>query len=115
MKKFLLSFTYAWKGFSYAFRTQLNFKVHSVTAALAILMGFLFDLSIREWLWIFLAIGVVLIAELFNTALEAFVDLVSPEYNPKAGIVKDVAAAAVMITAFLAILIGLMVFVPKIF
>ena len=113
MRKFLLSFTYAWKGLSYAFRTQLNFKVHSFAALLALLLGFLFNLSTEEWLWIFLAIGIVLIAELFNTAVEVLVDLVSPGYHAKAGIVKDVAAAGVLLTTFLAVLIGIMVFVPK--
>ena len=115
MKKFLFSFAYAWKGLSYAFRTQLNFKIHSSLAVVAILMGYLHDLTSSEWLWIFFAIAIVLIAELFNTALEALVDLVSPDYHPKAGIVKDVAAAAVLITAALAILIGLVVFIPKVF
>lgn len=115
MRKFLLSFTYAWKGLSYAFRTQLNFKVHSLTALLALFLGYTLNLSTGEWLWIFLAIGMVLIAELFNTALEVLVDLVSPGYHAKAGIVKDVAAAAVLLTAFLAVMIGLMVFVPKLF
>lgn len=113
MKKFLLSFAYAWKGLCYAFRTQLNFKVHSSVALLALLLGYLVDLSTGEWLWIFLAIGLVLIAELFNTALEALVDLVSPGYDPKAGTVKDLAAAAVLITTFIAVLIGVLVFVPK--
>jgi len=113
MKKFLLSFTYAWKGLRYAFGTQLNFKVHSFFALLALLLGYLLKLNTGEWLWIFFAIGIVLIAELFNTALEVLVDLVSPGYNTKAGIVKDVAAAAVLLTTFLAVIIGLMVFVPK--
>ena len=113
MKKFFLSFTYAWKGLSYAFRTQLNFKVHSVSALLALLLGYLLKLDTGEWLWIFFAIGIVLIAELFNTALEVLVDLVSPGYDAKAGVVKDVAAAGVLITTFLAVIIGLMIFVPK--
>jgi diacylglycerol kinase len=114
MKKFLLSFSYAWKGLCYAFRTQLNFKVHTATALLAILLGFILNLSSPDWLWIVLAIGLVIIAELFNTALEVLVDLVSPEYHPKAGTVKDVAAAAVLMTTVLAVAIGLMVFIPKI-
>jgi diacylglycerol kinase len=59
-----------------------------------------------------LAIGLVLIVELINTALEVLVDFISPEYHPKAGIIKDVSAAAVLLTAILSICIGLMVFVP---
>lgn len=115
MKKFLLSFTFAYKGLGYAFRTQLNFKVHTFAALLAILLGVIYQINSQEWLWILLAIGLVLISELVNTALEVLVDLVSPGYHPKAGAVKDVAAAAVLVMAFLAVLIGLIVFVPKVF
>ena len=113
MKKFLLSFTFAWKGLAYAFRTQLNFKVHILVSLLAITSGFLLEINTQEWLWILLAIAMVLVTELLNTALETLVDLVSPEYHPKAGAVKDIAAAAVLIMAFLSVLIGLIVFVPK--
>lgn len=115
MKKFLLSFTFALKGLGYAFRTQLNFKVHIFASLVAISLGFLLKINTHEWLWILLAIGLVLITELLNTALEVLVDLVSPGYHPKAGAVKDVSAAAVLLMAFLAVLIGLIVFVPKIF
>ena len=114
MKKFLFSFAYAFKGLQYAFRTQLNFKVHSISALAAVLLGYWLNIETNDWLWICLAIGLVLISELFNTALEVLVDLVSPEYHPKAGAVKDLSAAAVLITAALAIAIGLMVFLPKI-
>jgi diacylglycerol kinase len=113
MEKFLRSFTYAWKGLRYAFRTQLNFKVHSLAGLAAICLGISLNISRQDWLWIFLAIALMLVAELFNTAIEVLVDFISPAYHPKAGIVKDVSAAAVLIIAFLAIIIGLMVFVPK--
>jgi len=115
MKRFFFSFTYAWKGLRYAFRTQLNFKVHSVAALIAICLCYLLEVSTHDWLWIFLAVGLVFTAELFNTALEVLVDLISPDYHPKAGVVKDLAAAAVLISAFVAIAIGLMVFLPKVF
>ena len=115
MKKFLLSFTYALKGLSYAFQTQLNFKVHTVAAILAVIMGFYYNISKQEWIWIILAIGLVLITELLNTALEVLVDFVSPGFHPKAGIIKDVSAGAVLLMACLAILIGLMVFIPRVF
>ena len=114
MRKFFFSFSYAWKGLVYAFRTQLNFKFHSLASAIAIAIGYLLEISIHDWLWILLAIGLVLMAELFNTALEVLVDLVSPEYHPKAGIVKDLSAAAVLITAIVSVGIGLIIFIPKI-
>lgn len=114
MHNFLKSFTYAFKGWSYAFSTQLNFKVHTVAAATVIFAGCYFRLSHTEWLWIIAATGLVLIVELINTAIEVLVGLVSPGYHPKAGIIKDVSAAAVLITALTAVAIGLMIFIPKI-
>lgn len=113
MEKFVKSFAYAFKGLSYAFRTQLNFKVHCFAALLVVLLGLYVHLSIAEWLWIVLAITVVLILELLNTAIEVLVDLVSPQRQAKAGYIKDLAAAAVLIAAFLALMVALFIFVPK--
>lgn len=113
MNKLLQSFGYAFKGLAYAFRSQLNFKLHCVATALVVALGLYVQLSIAEWLWISLAIALVLAAELFNTAIEVLVDLVSPTWNDKAGKVKDVAAGAVLLIALLALAIGLFIFVPK--
>lgn len=113
MKKFLKGFIYAWQGVKYAFSTQINFKFHSVAAVLTLVLACLLNLNIYEWLWISAAIAIVIIAELFNTAIEVLVDLVSPDYHHKAGIVKDLASAAVLFTAFLSAIIGLCIFVPK--
>ena len=113
MKKFFLGFKYAWQGIKYAFSTQINFKFHAVSAVLVVVLGAYYKLDLHEWLWIAAAIGLVIASELFNTALEVLVDLVSPEYNVKAGIVKDLASAAVLATAIMAFVIGLCVFLPK--
>ncbi|MDF3076189.1 MAG: diacylglycerol kinase family protein [Sphingobacteriaceae bacterium] len=113
MRKVLKGFVYAFNGLGYAVRTQVNFQIHLVSALAAICLGLYFDISKSEWMSICLCIGLVLIFELLNTALEAFVDLVSPEYNVKAGIVKDVAAASVLVTAMLSVAIGLFIFLPK--
>lgn len=115
MNKLFKSFKYAFKGMVYAFRTQLNLRIHVVIALLAVIAGFYLKLSLYEWLWICLAIALVLILELLNTAIEVLVDVFSPSYHPKAGIVKDVAAAAVLFAAVLAVLIGLFIFGPKVF
>ncbi len=77
--------------------------------------GLWLGLSITEWLWITAAAGIVLIVELLNTALEVLVDLVSPAIHPKAKIIKDVAAGSVLMAAVTAVLIGLIIFLPKIF
>jgi diacylglycerol kinase len=113
MKKFLRGFGYAWNGIQHATITQLNFRVHLVCALITAVLGYALQISNAEWLWIIFCIGMVLVAELFNTALEFLTDLVSPEYNKKAGLVKDMAAGAVLITAIAALAIGLMIFVPK--
>ena len=114
MNKFLKGFLYAWKGILYAFSTQINFKFHTFFAIVVIALGWFLKLNLNEWLWIATAIGLVIVAELFNTALEVLVDLVSPNYHPKAGIIKDLASAAVLLTAIVAAIIGLCIFFPKV-
>jgi diacylglycerol kinase len=113
MKRFLQSFGYAFNGFEYAFKTQFNFKFHCGAAIFAVILGFALNISSAEWLWICLAIGLVLIVELLNTAIEILVDFVSPQQHPKAGAIKDISAAAVLISALLSIAIGLVIFIPK--
>lgn len=114
MNRFLKSFGYAFSGLSYAFRSQFNFKVHSMALVIVGLLGWYFKLSANEWLWLIIASGMVLITELLNTAVEVLVDLVSPEIHPKAKVIKDVAASAVVIAAFTAVVIGLIIFIPKV-
>lgn len=114
MKKFLYGFKYAWQGLKYAFNTQINFKFHCISALVILAFGWFFKLNLTEWLWISVAVILVLVAELFNTALEVLVDLVSPGYSKKAGIIKDLSSAAVLLTALLSAIIGLSIFLPKI-
>ncbi|RKR81903.1 diacylglycerol kinase (ATP) [Mucilaginibacter gracilis] len=113
MKKLLRSFGYAFKGLAYAYRTQLNFRIHLVLMAIALLLGWWLHVSTSQWLWLMLCITAVLCAELLNTAIETLTDMVSPGYHPKAGHVKDVAAAAVTITAIFALAVGFIIFIPR--
>jgi diacylglycerol kinase len=113
MKTFLNSFIYAFNGLVYAFKTQLNFKVHCIAAVFTIALGAYLGLSHAEWTLIAIAIGLVIVVELINTAIEVLVDLVSPQQHPKAGAIKDIAAAAVLIAAVVAVAIGVFVFIPK--
>lgn len=110
----LRSFRYAFRGISFMIKTQHNFWIHLVIAVLVIIAGFLFCISLPEWALIIFAIGLVLSAEAFNSAIEQLTDLTSPDINPQAGRVKDLAAGAVLLTAMAAALIGLLIFVPKI-
>ena len=113
MKKIARGFIYAYQGIRYAFRTQINFKIHTLAIVVAVSLGLSLRLHTGEWLWITASAALVIISELFNTALETLVDMVSPEYNKKAGIVKDLSAGAVLLSAFFAVIVALLIFVPK--
>ena len=114
MRKLIRGFGFAFKGIGYAIATQLNFRVHLVAALTAGLLGYALHISANEWIWVIFCVALVLAAELLNTAIEVLTDMVSPEYNVKAGHVKDVAAGAVLITAIFALVTGLIIFLPKI-
>lgn len=108
------SFVYAFAGVHYLIRTQHNFRIHLVSAGGVVVLGFLLDVSATEWCLLLMAIGMVLVSEAVNTAAETLVDFISPSYHESARIVKDVAAGAVLIAAFISLLVGLVIFVPKI-
>lgn len=107
-------FQYAGNGLIVAVKTQQNLRIHLFAAGLLIMAGFIFNITITEWLVVVLVIGGVITAELINTAIEFLVDLVSPEYHPLAGKIKDIAAGAVLITALVALIAGLLIFLPYI-
>jgi len=92
-KKQIRSFGYAWKGLRQCIGKEQNLSFHLITTIIVIGAGILFDITRTEWMIIILCIGMVVAAELFNTAIERLVDLVSPERHPIAGQVKDIAAA----------------------
>lgn len=108
------SFTHAFRGLRLFFMTTPNVWVHVLAAALVVLAGFYFEVSLFEWLALVLVIGFVFVAEAFNTAIEIDINLTSPEYHPYARDTKDVAAGAVLLAAFVALIVGLIVFLPRI-
>jgi diacylglycerol kinase len=108
----LQSFVYAFEGWAHVLRTQPNAWIHSLISAVVIAMAFWLGLSRLEWAILILAMMVVWMAELFNTALEAVVDIVTPEYHPLAKTAKDVAAATVLVGAIGSIVIGLLILGP---
>ncbi len=110
--RFIAGFGYAFSGLWYALRTQRNARVHVAIAILAILLGIILHISAVEFAMIFVAITAVFMAEMFNTVFELCIDLASPEYHPLAKIAKDVSAGAVLLSAILAVVIGLFVFGP---
>ena len=108
----LKSLAHALRGLDCIVRTQPNARLHLLAAALVCAAGVYFGLSRAEWLWISVAIVLVWSAEAFNTALEQLADALHPARHPGIGRAKDVAAAAVLIAALGAVVIGLLVFVP---
>lgn len=113
MKKRLQSFRYAFRGIKTVFLSEANMKIHSFITVLVILCGAFFDISLTEWIFCLLCIALVTGAEMINTSIENVVDLASPELHPLAGKAKDIAAGAVLLCAIIAVIIGLLIFVPK--
>lgn len=107
------SFDYAWDGLKTAIKDEPNFRVHVVVAVFAIILGFWLTLTSTEWLILILVIAAVLVLELINTSLEAMVDIVSPRIRPKAKVAKDVISSAVLIASVAAVVVGILLFGPK--
>ena len=113
--KYREKFSNAFRGMYVVWKTTRHLFIHILTALSVIILGFYFKISSFEWIAIVFAIGFVIVSEIFNTAIEIDMDLTSPEYHPFARDTKDVAAAAVLLSAFVAIIVGLIIFLPKIF
>jgi diacylglycerol kinase len=108
----LFSFRYAFSGLKYVLTTQRNAWIHAAITIGVILLGIVLHLPVVQWIILLLTIALVWTAEIFNTALEALVDLVSPQPHPLAKIAKDVSAGAVLISAIASVAIGLLIFLP---
>jgi diacylglycerol kinase (ATP) len=106
------SFGYAFRGFWYVLRTQRNAWIHAVIATIVFFLSLWLRLDARDWTIIILTTAMVFTAEFLNTAIEAVVDLASPEKHPLAKVGKDVGAAAVLIAALAAILVGILILGP---
>ncbi|RDC55611.1 diacylglycerol kinase family protein [Pedobacter chinensis] len=109
------SFKYAFNGLKLFFINDHNGRVHFFAAIAAIALSFYLNLSSLEWITILSVISAVFVAEILNSAIEKLADVVSPNYHPKIKIVKDLAAAAVLVAAFLALMAGAIIFLPKLF
>ena len=114
IKRTINSFKYAFNGLIDTYRTEQSVWIYIPVALLVILAGFLLKISTFEWLIIILILGIILSLELINTALEAVVDLATDKYHPLAKKAKDTVSAAVLVFAITAVIIGLIIFIPKI-
>ena len=108
-------FADAFRGLCVFWKTTRNLYTQIPVSILVVLLGFYFNISSFEWIALVFSIAIVLITEALNTAIEIDIDLTSPEYHPFARDTKDVAAAAVLLSVFTAVIVGVIIFLPKFF
>ncbi len=108
------SFHFAFDGFRYALQTQRNLRIQLIAAIIVIVANTFLPMERIEWAIILVLISLVIVAEILNTAIEKTIDLIVNEYNPLAKTVKDLSAAAVLFIAFTSVIVGLIIYLPKI-
>lgn len=114
VRKRFHSFRYAFAGLKHAWQQEHNFRIHLFAAAAVTAAGFYFHLDRTEWTFLVFAIGLVILAELVNSAIELLADVVSPGENKTIGKIKDIAAASVLVSAIIAVIAGALVFYPHV-
>ena len=107
------SFKYAFEGIFSSFKSERNMKIHVFMMILVIVFGFVLEISFMEWIICIILFGIVIGAELFNTAIETVVNMISLEKSPQAKLAKDISAGAVLVLAIASAIIGLIIFIPK--
>jgi len=110
----LRSFYYAISGITSAIKSERNLRIHLTLTLLVIFLGFAFSITRIEWLIVILVLGGMLCSELINTAIERVVDLATEDYHPLAKQAKDIAAGAVLLFAITSVVVGIIIFVPRI-
>lgn len=112
-KRLTGSFKYAFEGIIQTYKGEQNLKIHTFIAILVVVFGFFLKISTVEWFACLILIGLVLMSEFFNTAIEYVVDLASPRIHPLAKAAKDTASAGVLIMSLMAAIVGGIIFIPK--
>ncbi len=115
MIRLLKSFLYAFKGIAVFFSKDRNGQIQGVAAIVAIILGITLHISVTEWLFVITCIGTVISLEMLNTAIEKLCDIMFPDFNLQVKLIKDIAAGGVLIIALTSLVIGLIIFIPKIF
>lgn len=113
-KKLVNSFKYAIEGFISALKRERNMKIHIAIMIITIVAGIILKISKAEWIVCIILFGLVISSELVNTAIEAVVDMITPYRDNKAKLAKDIAASSVLVLAIVAVVVGMIIFVPKV-
>jgi len=114
IKRLFKSFRYAIKGMMKTLREEQNLHIQSIAAIIVVVLGAYFNLTRIEWIALILVIGLVIIMEVVNSAIERVTDMLKPRLNTYVKEIKDIMAAAVMLASIIAVLVGLIVFMPYI-
>lgn len=109
-----IGFQFAWNGIRIMLQER-NFRIHMIVAFLVIAVGGIIRLNTFEWVLIILAISLVITMEMVNTSIETLLDYIRPDRHPTAKVIKDISAGAVLVSAIAAVVIGLLIFLPKIY
>ncbi|WP_255259833.1 diacylglycerol kinase family protein [Lentibacillus sp. CBA3610] len=107
-------FSHALNGLKSVITTELNFRIHLIASLCVIAAGIVFRLEVMQWAVVVLVIGFVLVTEVINTSIEKMMDYLKPDIHPRAKAIKDMAAGAVLISAVIAVVVGLLIFIPEI-
>ncbi len=113
LKRFFRGFVYAWSGIRYGLANEGNFRFHAFAAVIVCFCGMYFEITKTEWLFVLIAIAGMFALELVNTAVEKTVDLITNDDHPLAKAAKDTAAGAVLIYAIYSVIVGLIIFLPR--
>ena len=113
LKSRLESFRFALNGLLLLLKNEHNSRIHLLAAIIAIIMGIIMKLDHYEWSLLIIVIGAVFLTELLNSSIESLADLIDPEFNELIMRAKDYSAAAVLISAIVAIVVGGLIFIPK--
>lgn len=109
----LSSFKFAFNGLKVLLKEEHNARLHVLAGLCAVIFGIVFSISALEWILVTMLIGFVFAMEILNTSIENIADYVSPDHHEKIGIIKDLGAAAVLIASFTALIVGGIIFIPK--
>lgn len=112
--KFVRSFNYAFAGFSHIWQNHQNIRFHIIAAIGALFLAYILKISYIEYLIVLITIFFVIICEMINTAIEEMTNLITKEHHREAMIAKDVAAAAIFLSAVFSVIVGLIIFLPRI-
>jgi undecaprenol kinase len=115
MVRLFKSFTYAFRGLGKTWREEQNLRVELIIAIIVIILGFIFQIKLIEWALLAIVIALVVLMELVNSAIERIADALKPRIHTYIMEVKDIMAATVMVSALLAVIVGLIIFLPHIF